>query len=78
MIPGDLKNDIIKRLKNIKGQIEGITKMLEKDADPDQILIQLKAVRSGTDKAHYLLLDEVYRKVLALKIADTVNKCPEN
>jgi len=29
-------------------------------------------------KAHYLLLDEVYRKMLAIRIVNAVDKCPGN
>ncbi|MGH2644145.1 MAG: metal-sensitive transcriptional regulator [Chitinophagaceae bacterium] len=78
MLPPDLTEDITTRLKSITGQISGIIHMLENDEYPDKILIQFKAAQSGLDKAHYLLLDEVYRKALAIKIVETVNACPGN
>ncbi|MBI1342440.1 MAG: metal-sensing transcriptional repressor [Terrimonas sp.] len=78
MLPADLTKDIVNRLSNIKGQIEGIGKMLVEGADPEQILIQFKAAQKGLDKAHYLLLDEVYRKALAIKIVKAVDACPGN
>lgn len=52
--------------------------MLEADIDPEKILIQFKAVQKGLDKAHFLLLDETYRKTLAEKISETVEACPGN
>ena len=52
--------------------------MLAEGKDPEQILIQFKAAQKGLDKAHYLLLDEVYRKALAIKIVNTVDACPGN
>lgn len=52
--------------------------MLDGDADPDKILIQFKAAQKGLDKAHFLLLDETYRKALAIKISETVEACPGN
>ncbi len=76
MLPDDLTKDIRDRLASIKGQVEGIGKMLHEDKDPGQILNQFKAVQKGLDKAHYLLLDEVYRKSLAIKIVNTVDACP--
>ncbi|MGK7392871.1 MAG: metal-sensitive transcriptional regulator [Candidatus Cyclobacteriaceae bacterium M2_1C_046] len=76
MIPRDLTQDIKNRLRSIKGQMEGIIKMLDEDKDPDQILLQFKASQQGLDKAHYLLLDEAYRKALAIKISQTVSDCP--
>ncbi len=78
MLPKDLTKDIINRLNSIKGQVEGIGKMLAEGKDPEQILVQFKAAQKGLDKAHYLLLDEVYRKALAIKIVNTVEACPGN
>lgn len=76
MIPRDLSKDIKTRLQSIEGQIGGLIKMLDEDTDPERILIQFKAARKGLDKAHYLLLDEVYRKALAIKISETIDACP--
>ena len=76
MIPRDLSKDIKTRLQGISGQLGGLIKMLDEDADPDKILIQFKAAQTGLDKAHFLLLDETYRKALAIKISETVEACP--
>jgi len=76
MIPRDLSKDIKTRLKSINGQIGGLIKMLDEDTDPEKILIQFKAAQKGLDKAHFLLLDEVYRKALAIKISETIDACP--
>lgn len=78
MIPSDLTRDIKTRLNSIKGQIVGIVKMLEQGKDPEQILNQFKAADKGLQKAHYLLLNEVYRKALAIKIVNTVSACSGN
>ena len=77
-IPKDLTKDIKTRLQSIEGQVVGIINMLEADKDPDQILIQFKAIQKALDKTNYLLLDEVYRKALAIKIVETVAACPGN
>jgi CsoR family transcriptional regulator, copper-sensing transcriptional repressor len=76
MLPKDLTKDIIDRLSTIKGQLEGIGTMLKEGKDPEQILVQFKAAQNGLDRANYLLLDEVYRKALAIKIVNTVDACP--
>jgi len=76
MIPRDLSKDIKTRLQSINGQINGLIKMLDQDTDPDKILIQFKAAQKGLDKANFLLLDETYRKALAIKISETVEACP--
>ncbi|SNZ01409.1 metal-sensitive transcriptional regulator [Flagellimonas pacifica] len=78
MIPRDLSRDIKTRLQSIYGQIGGLIKMLDEDTDPEKILIQFKAAQKGLDKAHFLLLDEVYRKALAIKISETIDACPGN
>ena len=79
MLPKDLTTDIKNRLKSIEGQIGGIIKMLDETRhDPEQILTQFKAAQKGLDKAHYLLLDEVYRKALAIKIVNAAGACPGN
>lgn len=78
MLPKELTGDLVKRLSTIKGQIEGIIKMLDGNKDPDQILNQFKAAGQGLQKAHYLLMDEVFRKSLALKLVKVMNACPGN
>jgi len=50
--------------------------MLGADTDPEKILIQFKAAQKALDKAYFLLLDETYRKALAIKISETVEACP--
>jgi DNA-binding FrmR family transcriptional regulator len=78
MLPGDLTGDLKKRLSTVKGQIEAIVRMLDEETDPDKILIQFKAADQGLQKAHYLLMDEVFRKSLALKLVQVMNACPGN
>jgi CsoR family transcriptional regulator, copper-sensing transcriptional repressor len=77
-LPSDLVLDITTRLKTLSGQINGIVKMLDDGKDPEQINIQFKSVDKGIQKAHYLLLDEVYRKALAIGIVKALDSCPGN
>lgn len=78
MIPKDLTADIRNRLKSIEGQVNGIVKMLDEERDPEDILLQFKATLKGLEKAQFLLLDEVYRKALAIKIVNLIDACPGN
>lgn len=78
MLPKELTRDLLKRLSSIQGQIGGIMKMLDGESDPDKILVQFKAADQGLQKAHYLLMDEVFRKSLALKLVQVMNACPGN
>ncbi|CAH8281948.1 metal-sensitive transcriptional repressor [Mariniflexile fucanivorans] len=77
-LPSDLVLDIKTRLKTLSGQINGIVKMLDDGKDPKQINIQFKSIDKGIQKAHYLLLDEVYRKALAIGIVKAFDSCPGN
>ena len=77
-LPADLVVDIKSRLKTLSGQINGIIKMLDDGKDPEQINIQFKSIDKAVQKAHYLLLDEVYRKALAIGIVKAVDSCPGN
>lgn len=78
MLPKDLTKNLKDRLSSIKGQVEGVIKMLDESNDPAQILNQFKAVNKGFDKAQQLLLDEVFRKTLAIKIVEALESCPGN
>lgn len=73
-----MTRDIINRIKSTEGQMRGLSTMLENDNDPEKVLIQFKAVQKAFDKAHFLLLDEVYRKTLAINIVEALDACPGN
>lgn len=76
MLPKDLTRDIKARLKSLSGQVEGIVKMLDEERSPKDILLQFRSVKSGMNKAEQLLLDEVFRKLLAIQIVKTMDACP--
>ena len=78
MLPKELTGDLVKRLNTVKGQIEGIVRMLDEETDPDKMLVQFKAADQGLQKAHYLMMDEVFRKSLALRLVQVMNACPGN
>ena len=78
MIPKEITEDVVNRIATVRGQLGGIEKMINEDSDPDKILTQFKAATQGLQKAHHLLLDDVFRKNLALKIVEVMNVCPGN
>lgn len=78
MIPTDLTREVKNRLKTTSGQIEAIVGMLDKDAEPAQVLVQFKAIEKSIQSTRHLLLDEVYRKALAIKIVHVEAQCPGN
>ena len=78
MLPHELTKDVTTRLRSIKGQIEGLITMIESDREPQQILTQFKAATNALETAQTLLLDEVFRKALAIKIVEALEACPGN
>jgi DNA-binding FrmR family transcriptional regulator len=76
MLQKDLVREIKNSMNSVKGQLDGIVKMLGKDhQDPEKILIQFKAARKALESAEFLLLDETFRKSLAVKLSETMEAC---
>ncbi len=75
MLQKDLTKDIKTRLNTIRGQLEGIIKMLDEDKDPEDVLLLFKAAGKALDTAQSLLLDETFRKSLAVKLSETMETC---
>ncbi|HLQ25069.1 MAG TPA: metal-sensing transcriptional repressor [Acidiferrobacterales bacterium] len=44
------------RLKRIEGQLRGIQKMIEQEAECDQLMQQMSAARKGLDRAFYQMM----------------------
>lgn len=61
--PGDqdreqerLRQNVLSRMKRIEGQVRGIQKMIELGKECEDILVQVKAVRSALTAANALIL----------------------
>jgi DNA-binding FrmR family transcriptional regulator len=52
------REDILKRLRRIEGQVKGIQKMIEEDKNCADILTQVAAVRAAINKAGSLILEK--------------------
>ena len=52
------KEDILKRLRRIEGQVKGIHKMIEEDKNCVDILTQVAAVRAAINRAGSLILEK--------------------
>lgn len=57
---------ILNRLKRIEGQLRGIQKMIEEEKGCVEIITQLSAVRSSTDRA------------MGIIVAENLKNCLEN
>lgn len=51
------KTEVLARLKNIKGHIAGIERMVEEDQTCGSILIQLSAIRASVEKVGIYILE---------------------
>lgn len=78
MLDKDLIYEFKNKLSNIKGQLEGIVRMLDDDRDPEEILRMFKAAQKQFEQAEYELIEETFRKSLASKIAEALDACPGN
>jgi len=52
------KEDILKRLRRIEGQVKGIHKMIEEDKNCADILTQVAAVRAAINRVGSLILEK--------------------
>jgi len=52
------KQDIIKRLKRIEGQVKGVQKMIEEEKYCVDILTQIAAIRAAVNKVGGLILEK--------------------
>ncbi len=60
MTEGNLqsKQDILKRLNRIEGQVKGIHKMIDEDKNCGDILTQIAAVRAAINKVGSIILEK--------------------
>ena len=67
------KQALTLRLKRVEGQLRGIQKMIEADADCEHIAQQLSAARKGLDRAFY----EMVACMLEHQLTDEIGKKPQ-
>lgn len=63
------KQEIIKRLKRIEGQVKGIQKMIEEDKYCVDILTQIAAVRAAINKVGGIVLEKHSRACMQSALA---------
>lgn len=51
-----IKKNVISRMKRIEGQVRGIQRMIEDGKECEEILVQVRAVRSALQSANKLIL----------------------
>lgn len=48
--------DVLKRLKTVRGHIQGIEKMIEDGKDCDAVMQQITAIKSSIDKVGWMIV----------------------
>ncbi|NMB98357.1 MAG: metal-sensitive transcriptional regulator [Clostridiaceae bacterium] len=51
------KDDVLKRLRRIEGQVKGIQKMIDEDRNCSDILTQVAAVRAAINKVGCIIIE---------------------
>lgn len=51
------RSEVLSRLKNIKGHIAGIERMVEEEQSCSNVLIQLSAIRASIEKVGIFILE---------------------
>lgn len=58
------KDDLIRRLKKIEGQVKGIQRMVEEEKYCSDVLIQIAAVRAALQRVGVIILEQHTRGCL--------------
>ncbi|SDY32332.1 metal-sensitive transcriptional regulator [Tindallia californiensis] len=52
------RKDLIKRLKTIRGHIQGVEKMIEENKECDAVMQQITAIKSSVEKVGWILIKD--------------------
>lgn len=52
----EAKEELLRRLRRVEGQVRGVQRMLEEDRDCKEIVQQLSAIRSAVHQSSVLLM----------------------
>ena len=61
MVTDKAKEDLLKRLRKVKGQISGLERMIDRNAPCSDILMQISAVRAAVGKIGMLIMQNYMR-----------------
>lgn len=57
MVNPTVRTEILNRLRNVKGHVAGIERMVEEEQACNNVLVQLSAVRSSVEKIGIYILE---------------------
>ena len=58
------KNDVLKRLRRVEGQIKGIQKMVDEEQFCGDILVQISAARAALNSAGGLIIENYMKNCI--------------
>lgn len=64
------KNDVLKRLARIEGQIRGLSKMIEQERPCEEVAHQISAVRAGIGRIGLMLIENKLMECIDIDIED--------
>lgn len=64
------KAALVRRLKRVEGQVRGLQAMIERDAECEDIAVQMSAARKALDRTFYTLLSCVIERELNCRQLD--------
>lgn len=65
MAKDDPKTQILKRIARVEGQLRGVQKLINGDADCEKIAQQMSAARKALEKSHHLMLSCMIEEQIA-------------
>jgi len=66
----DEKREIVVRLKRLEGQVRGLERMIEENADCEAVLVQFSAVKAAFEKVGVLVIGNAIRDCIKEEISD--------
>lgn len=60
----DTKDDLLKRLRRIEGQVKGIHKMIDNDQCCNDVLVQVAAARAAITKVGGLIMENYSKECI--------------
>ena len=71
---GDSMKDVIMRLKRVAGQVEGLTRIIEREEECSQIITQFQAAKAALDNTFSLVLHRNLKQCLSLDDSKSAEK----
>ncbi len=72
-ISGDIKEDLLKRLRRIEGQVRGLQRMIEEDRSCQEVVYQAAAVKAAVVQVAMTILSNQLATCLAQEVAEGGN-----